>query len=147
MTRRELSVFCICSGRLLIPANFQVWPGWRESRELAAAMRCGIKSLEHINAFGHKGERVIRRFLSQKRLTKLLMRITLPCVRADVIFMKISLPKLESPSVTQEMFATYTPLASALATSLKFVIRHFAPLPTSEARFCKAAAARGLRRA
>jgi predicted nucleic acid-binding Zn ribbon protein len=38
-------------------------------------------------------------------------------------------------------------LAIARATCLKFVIRHFAPSPTSEARRCSAAAAAGLRRA
>ena len=41
----------------------------------------------------------------------------------------------------------YAHLAMARATCLKLVMRHFAPLPTCEARRCWAAAAAGLRRA
>lgn len=41
----------------------------------------------------------------------------------------------------------YFHLAIALATCFKLVTRHFAPSPTSEARRCCSAAARGLRRA
>jgi hypothetical protein len=41
----------------------------------------------------------------------------------------------------------YAHLAIARATSLRLVMRHLAPSPTSEARFCCAAAAAGLRRA
>jgi hypothetical protein len=41
----------------------------------------------------------------------------------------------------------YLHLAIAWATCLKLVMRHFAPLPTSEARRCCSAAACGLRRA
>ncbi len=41
----------------------------------------------------------------------------------------------------------YRHLAIASATWLKFVMRHFAPAPTSEARFCKAAAELELTRA
>ena len=41
----------------------------------------------------------------------------------------------------------YAHLAIARATSLRLVMRHLAPLPTSDARFCSAAAAAGLRRA
>ena len=49
--------------------------------------------------------------------------------------------------VYQRSEIRYEQLAMARATSLKLVMRHFAPSPTSDARRCCAAAACGLRRA
>ena len=51
------------------------------------------------------------------------------------------------PQENRPVKAPYFHLAIAQATSLRFVIRHFAPFPTNEARPCSLVAACGLRRA